>query len=238
MIDPDPPASMPTPFGKDLWLADGPVVTAALGFRYPTRMALVRLPDASLLVWSPVALSAPVMAWIEQTGPVAHIVAPNHLHHLFLGDWQSTYPSAQIHAAPGLRAKRPDIRFDSDLATGLPAAWGGAVDCVLFRGNAIATEAVLFHRPSATVIFTDLLQQVPAHLNTGWRAWIARADRMTGAVPQVPLKFQVATTDRTEARRSLAAIQAWPAEQLVFAHGPPSATGAREIVRSAFAWLR
>lgn len=238
MTDPDVTASTPTPLGPDIWLADGPVVTAALGFRYPTRMALIRLPDASLLVWSPVALSKQVAAWIEQTGPVAHIVAPNHLHHLFLGDWQSAYPSAQIHAAPGLRQKRPDIRFDSDLADGLPDAWGGAVDCVLFEGNAIATEAVLFHRPSATVIFTDLLQQVPAHLNTGWRAWIARADRMTGAAPQVPLKFQVATTDRTAARRSLAGIQAWPAERLVFAHGPPSVTGARDILRSAFAWLR
>lgn len=237
VIDPDVPASKPTPFGPDLWLADGPVVTAALGFRYPTRMALIRLPDASLLVWSPVALSAPVMAWIEQTGPVAHITAPNHLHHLFLGDWQAAFPSARIHAAPGLRAKRPDIRFDADLADGLADAWGGAVSCVLFGGNAITTEAVLFHRPSATVIFTDLLQQVPAHLKTGWRAWVARADRMTGAAPQVPLKFRLATTDRDMARASLATIQAWPAERLVFAHGPPVGTGVRDVMRTAFAWL-
>jgi len=27
---------MLTPFGPDLWLADGPTVTAALGFAYPT----------------------------------------------------------------------------------------------------------------------------------------------------------------------------------------------------------
>ena len=237
MTDHDPTASMPALLGPDIWLADGPVVTAALGFRYPTRMALIRLPDASLLVWSPVALSAQVAAWIGQTGPVTHIVAPNHLHHLFLAEWQDAYPSARIHAAPGLRAKRPDIRFAADLADGLPDAWGGAVACVLFQGNAITTEAVLFHRPSATVIFTDLLQQVPAHLNTGWRAWIARADRMTGAAPQVPLKFRLATTDRTRARRSLAEIGTWPAERLVIAHGPVALTDARGIVGSAFSWL-
>lgn len=30
------------PFGEELWLADG-LTTAVLGFRYPTRMAVVRL---------------------------------------------------------------------------------------------------------------------------------------------------------------------------------------------------
>lgn len=229
--------SIVLPFGPDLWLVDGPIVSAALGFRYPTRMALIRLPDASLLVWSPVALSARLIAWIERSGPVAHVVAPNHLHHLFLRDWQDAYPAAKLYAAPQLRAKRPDIRFDADLADGLPQAWGETVACVLFAGNAIMTEAVLFHRPSATVIFTDLLQQVPADLNTGWRGWIARADRMTGTVPQVPHKFRLATTDRDMARASLAAIQSWPAERLVFAHGPPVDAGARDRVRSAFAWL-
>ncbi|MGX1198497.1 hypothetical protein [Parvibaculum sp. MBR-TMA-1.3b-4.2] len=29
------------PFGPDIWIAEGPVVSAYLGFRYPTRMAFL-----------------------------------------------------------------------------------------------------------------------------------------------------------------------------------------------------
>lgn len=34
------------PFGPDIRIAEGPVVSATLGFRYPTRMAAIRLPNA------------------------------------------------------------------------------------------------------------------------------------------------------------------------------------------------
>ena len=51
-------------FGPEIWLADGPIVVAAMGFRYPTRMAVVRLPDG-LFVWSPVALSEGLRAEVE-----------------------------------------------------------------------------------------------------------------------------------------------------------------------------
>lgn len=33
---------MLTKFGSGIWITDGPVVTAAVGFHYPTRMAVIR----------------------------------------------------------------------------------------------------------------------------------------------------------------------------------------------------
>lgn len=41
---------MLTAFGPQIWLSDGPVLTAALGFRYPTRMAVIRLGGGDLVV--------------------------------------------------------------------------------------------------------------------------------------------------------------------------------------------
>ena len=37
-------------FGHEIWIADGPVVTAAAGFHYPTRMAIIRLSDGGLFI--------------------------------------------------------------------------------------------------------------------------------------------------------------------------------------------
>ena len=73
-------------FGPSLYVADGPTVPF-LGFPYPTRMAVVKLSDGSAWVWSPVALSDALAKAVEAIGPVRHIVSPNKIHHLFLGEW-------------------------------------------------------------------------------------------------------------------------------------------------------
>jgi Domain of unknown function (DUF4336) len=101
-------------FGQEIWTADGPDV-AVVGFRYPTRMAAVRLSDGSLFIWSPIQLTASLRAAVDALGPVQHIVAPNSLHHLFLPVWKHAYPGAKVYAPPGLRKKRADIIFDADL---------------------------------------------------------------------------------------------------------------------------
>ena len=104
-------------FGPNIWIADGPVATV-MGFRYPTRMAVIRLANGSLLVWSPVQLSDGLYAAVNALGTVKHVVAPNSLHHLYLGDWRRVYFKAKLYSPPGLRAKRKDIAFDEELGDG------------------------------------------------------------------------------------------------------------------------
>lgn len=224
-------------FGPELWLADGSE-TETLGFRYPTRMAIIRLAGGGLLVWSPVALAAGLKAEVDALGEVRHLAAPNSLHHLFLGEWGRAYPAAKLYAAPGLSARRQDLDLDADLGEVPPPEWAGEVDQVVVRGNAITTEVVFFHRQSATVLFTDLIQQMRPGWFTGWRALVARLDLMTAAEPSVPRKFRAAFVDRQAARAAVLRILAWPVERLVMAHGTPVETGARQVVARAFRWLR
>jgi hypothetical protein len=223
-------------FGRAIWIADGPEAVVA-GFRYPTRMAVIRLSDGSLFIWSPVALSDGLRASLDALGPVSHIVEPNALHHLFLAEWRRLYPKASVHAPPGLRTKRPDIAFDADLGDVSDPDWAGQIDQVVVGGNRITSEVVFFHVPSGTVLFTDLLQQIPAELLSGWRAIVARLDRMTGPEPAVPRKFQVAFTDRRAARDAVGRILAWPAEKVLMAHGTPVEHDSREFLRRALRWL-
>jgi hypothetical protein len=223
-------------FGRDIWLADGPSVAVA-GFHYPTRMAIIRSPDGSLFVWSPVQLTDSLRSAVDAIGRVRHIVAPNSLHHLFLGEWKRAYPGARLYAPPGLRKKRSDIGFDADLADAPSPDWAGAIDQVLVRGNLVTTEAVFFHTTSGTVFFADLLQQIPGHMASGWRAVVARLDLMVGPEPSVPRKFRLAFINRGAARESLARILAWPAERVVMAHGTPVEADAPAFLRRAFAWL-
>lgn len=224
-------------FGDEIWIADGSDVVAMLGFHYPTRMAVIRLSGGNLFVWSPVALTDGLRAEVDALGEVSHLVAPNTLHHLFIANWKRAYPAAQIHAAPGLREKRKDIAFDSDLGDAPLPGCAGEIDQVLMQGNAITSEVVFFHRRSATVIFTDLIQQLPAGWFSGWRGIVAKWDLMLGPEPSVPRKFRAAFTNRRAARTSLERILAWPAEKVLMAHGTPITSEGRTFIRRAFGWL-
>ena len=224
-------------FGPELWVIDGTDVTGTLGFRFPTRMAVVRLRAGSLWIWSPVALTPALRQEIGELGTVAHLVAPNSLHHTFLADWQQAFPTARVYAAPGLREVSRDIAFTDDLDDTAAPAWASEIDQVVMPSNRITTEVVFFHRLSGTVLFTDLIQQMAPQRFTGWRGIIARLDLMVAKEPSVPRKFRAAFADKPAARAALARILAWPAERLVIAHGAPISTNARAVVANAFRWL-
>jgi hypothetical protein len=225
------------PFGPGIWTSDGPTVSVA-GFAYPTRMVVIRLSDDGLLIWSPVALTEDLRAGVADLGQVRVLVAPNSLHHLFLAEWRAAFPSARLHAAPGFRKRCPDIAVDADLEDEAAADWSGDIDQVVVPGNAITTEVVFFHRASRTVLFTDLVQQFDPGWFTGWRAVVARLDRLVGAEAAVPQKFRVAFTDRRAARAAIRRIQAWPAEKVLMAHGSPVLTDGAAFIRRAFGWLK
>jgi Domain of unknown function (DUF4336) len=136
-------------FGHEIWTAHGPEVSV-LGFHYPTRMAVIRLSDGNLFIWSPIQLTDSLRAEVDAVGRVRHIVAPNSLHHLFLPEWKRAYPGARLYAPPGLRKKRKDVVFDADLGTAPSPDWGEEIDQVPMRGNLITTEVVFFHYRSGT----------------------------------------------------------------------------------------
>ncbi len=220
---------------ENIWLADGPVTHVA-GFRYPTRMAVVRLARGDLFVWSPVALSEPLGAAVDALGDVRHLIAPNASHHLFLADWQRAYPAARLYAPPGLRQRRKDLMFDADLGDAPDAAWADDLDQVQVD-NLIAAEIVFYHRESRTVLFTDLVQHFRPGWFSGWRALVARLDLMEAPEPQVPRKFRLALADRRAARGSLGRILAWPADKVVMAHADPVRQDGRAFIARSFGWL-
>ena len=164
--------SMLREFGPGIWTTEGPVVPF-FGFPYPTRMAVIRLSNGGLFVWSPIALSLALKREIDALGPVRCLVSPNLLHHLFLAEWKAAYPDARLFAAPGLRRRRKDLAFDADLGDAPDPLWAADVDQVLMRGSFAMTEVVFFHRASGAAIFADLIQNFPRDWFKGWRALLA-----------------------------------------------------------------
>jgi hypothetical protein len=223
-------------FGPEIWITDGPV-TSFHGFSYPTRMAIIRLSDGSLFVWSPVALSDTLRSSVDALGPVRHLVSPNALHHLFLAEWKSAFPAARVHATRRLRRKRKDLTFDTELGDAPAPDWANDIDQVVMHGSFALTEVVFFHSRSHTALFADLIQNFPRDWFKGWRGVLARRGGIVAPNPSTPKDWRASFINRGVARVSLDKILAWPIERVLIAHGNLPTGDGETVVRRAFTWL-
>jgi hypothetical protein len=223
-------------FGPNLYMADGPTVSF-YGFPYPTRMAIAKLSDNSAWVWSPIALSEGLAGAVDAIGQVGHIVSPNKLHHLFIGEWAKRWPAARLYAPPGLARKRPDLRFDAELAGEPDPAWAEDIDQVIFRGSFAMEEVAFFHRVSRTAIIGDLVQRFPASEMSGWRGTLMRLDGVVGEHGSTPRDWRASFPRRGAARTARDKVLGWKAERLLIAHGECSQCKATAILTRALGWL-
>lgn len=223
-------------FGPEIWLVEGPILTGLAGFHFPTRMAVIRLSNGDLFLWSPVTHSSALQQALEALGQIRHLVAPSEYHHMGLSGWVEACPEAMVHAAPGLAEKRQDLHFESILSDQPFPPWADDVDQLVME-NSLASEVVFFHRQSGTVLFTDLLQNYPKGWFSGWRAMVAKLDLMLEHEATVPRKFRLGFLKRRRTREALQRLLAWSPERVVMAHGDPVRTDGTAYLRRAFGWL-
>ena len=225
------------PIGPELWIAEGPEVSF-FGLPYPTRMALVRLEKGDLWVWSPIALDDELAAEVEALGPVRHLVSPNKLHHLFLGEWSECWPQANLYASPGLAKRRTDLDFDAELGNHAEPAWKGQIDQVVFGGSLFMDEILFFHRQSSTCLVCDLIQRHDPQKMKGVKGLLMRLDALVGPKGSTPREWRATFLRRAPARRALERALAWSPERVVIAHGECASSGGTELLRRNLAWLK
>jgi len=221
-------------FAEGVWLDDEPMRIA--GMRLTAAMAVLRLEDGSVLLYSPITLTPERRAAVEAIGPVAHLYAPNTFHHLRIGEWAATFPEARLHAPAGLARKRSDLRIDRVHGFGAEPAFAGVVDEVRIEGFRLE-ESVLVYRPAHTLVVADLVHNVGRPEDP----WSKLYTRAMGFYDRVALSRMIRWTgfsDRAAARRSLDELLANPfVERLVVGHGSPLDAGAKEAIAAAYAWL-
>lgn len=223
-------------FGPSLYIADGPTVSF-YGFPYPTRMAVVRLSDGNVWVWSPIALTESLFSDVEAIGPVRYIVSPNKLHHLFLSEWANKWPQAHLYAPPELTKKRPDLIIQSVLGEIPEPGWATDIDQAIFRGSFAMEEVVFFHHESRTAIFCDLIQRHPETKMSGWKGMLMRLDGLVGEHGSTPREWRASFLRRGPARAARDKVESWQAEKLVIAHGECAKSGASSIITNALDWI-
>ena len=223
----------PRQIDTDLWVVDRRLALPP-GLVMPARMTIVRLPGGGLLLHSPVALDAGLAAAVRSIAGVEAILVPNPFHHLFVAEWTAACPGTRVYAAPGVADRLPGFGDAAIVADRGPAGWEEAIEHVVFGPTHGLAEVVLFHRPSRTLILTDLAFNLPtidgAYNRLMWR--IAGVPRRFG--PSRTVRFTL-LRDRTAARAPLAKIAAWDFARIIVAHGDVIEQDARAEFARAFA---
>lgn len=224
-------------FGQNIWTMDGDDVRMFRLLPFTTRMTVIRLETGGLWLHSPVHPTPERCRAVDELGPVEHLVAPNKIHSLGIEPWKALYPSATVWASPAFSERHPDITIDALLSNDVEAPWNSEIDHCVIEGHAVLDEVEFLHKPSKTLIITDLIQKHEAARNP----WIWRGVKhMAGILGKgggVPVDIRLSIRDKAAARRSIETILAWDFDNLIIAHGHCLHAGAKDDVARAFDWI-
>ena len=220
----------------DLWVVARPFRLPVVRAEVGTRMTIVRLADGGLFLHSPIQLDQGLQLAIDRLGEVRAIVAPSRVHHLFVGDYITAYPQAKSYAAPGLPERRREIKFDAVLTDVEPNLWRGQLEQHVFRGAPVLNEVVFFHAASRTVIFTDLVFNLPVSARRNAPVFFCILDAPGKFGPHRFIRRRT-IRDRVAAHQSVERILQWDFNRVIMSHGDVLETGGKTLVAGAFAYL-
>jgi len=226
------------------------------------RATIVKLTSGALAVFSPVALTPTVRSKVSSLGDrVSYITAPDLEHHIFLSDWASVYPNAQIIAPDGLAAKRAsskDAKVTNVPITHVFTAKDKASVSISPEFDADFNyefvdvhpnkELVFFHKPTKTLIEADLLFNLPAteqYSRSGIDATSGWATRIFGSLQNTKgaaiwqkrlIWYAFSAKDREGFNRSIRKIDSWGIENIVPCHGDVIVGNGNQIFKKVFEW--
>lgn len=223
---------MLTSITNGLWEVHTPIKFA--GVKMPSRTTIVELSSGGLFVNSPGRLDAELGEALDKLGPVRAVVAPNRFHHLFINDWRTAYPDAAVAVAPGLDKKRKDLADIAHLGNAGDAVWSSDLEQHFVNGIPAFNETVFCHKPSRTLICTDLafnMREDPS-------AFARFIWRMMGAWNKFgPSRMErLLCRDKAALGASLTAILAWDFDRVVVGHGDVLESGGKDGLATGYAW--
>lgn len=218
------------------------------------------MSSGALAVFGPVALTPAVRGKLTSLGgSVSYITAPDIEHHIFLSEWHSAFPSAQVLAPEGLAEKRANDKSVTNVPITHVFAKKDKSSIKIsedfdrdfeyeFVDAHPNKELVFFHKPTKTLIEADLMFNLPAteqYSRSGVDATTGWATRLFGALQNTKgtaiwqkrlLWYGLSSSDREGFNKSVRRIEGWGAENIVPCHGDVILGNGREVFEKVFAW--
>ncbi|KAI9832165.1 MAG: hypothetical protein M1819_004516 [Sarea resinae] len=225
------------------------------------RGTIVRLPNNTLAVFSPVALTPAVQAEIAKLGgQVRYLAATDIEHHIFLSDWKAAFPTAKVLGPEGLPEKRAaqknehvdfDVVYKAEHCHGNHPSVDAEFDAV-FDIEYVPVhpnkELVVNYRPDKTLIEADLMFNLPAteqYSKTGLDPNSGVFTKLFGAIQSAhgPATWQkrmlwygFSSSNRDGFNKSVQRIAGWDFDKIIPCHGDVIETGGKGVFEKVFEW--
>ncbi len=222
-------------FADSIWTATTPV--RFVGTWFPHVMMIVRLGSGELLIHSPCRPSDALMRDISALVEVAHVVAPNWFHDLYLDRYRALYPRATLWAPAFLQRRSSIVVRCLDDSTRPP--WFDEMPHVALSGLLSFDECVFFHKATRTLIVADLLMNAAVSARTPLLTKLGyTVFGLNGEVKVFPILRWFGFSSRTSLRHAAERICSWNPDRLIVGHGIPTDVNVPAALRDASRWLR
>lgn len=222
-----------TPIAEKLWAIERPFTLA--GMDIGGRSAVVLLQDGSLWVHSPMELTDQLRSKLKAIGPVKHIVAANNMHTTFVPQWKEAFPQATLWGAPGLPQLKPDKKFDREVGVNnaIPSEWHEDLEATHLdyettpiAGKPLFNEVVFWHKPSRTLLVTDVFWSYPKDVPTATRLAKEAKDKLLA-----PFYNNFMKGDQGKYQAAIERVFAWDWDGILPCHGVYLAQGGQAALR-------
>lgn len=199
------------------------------------RMTVIVLKSGELVIHSAVRMKDADMAALDKLGRVVAVVAPNMYHGSEAQWYADRYPAAKVlvpYDAGG--ALRKHVRIDGTLEDDWPAVFDGELGCQPVLGARMC-EAVFLHRPSRTLIVTDLVFNLPeSAFKPGLLKTLMKWNGVVGRFGPSKLFQHYFANDKYKLRSTLEKIYEWDFDRVIMSHGQIVESGGKEKLRESF----
>ena len=217
--------------GEHTWIANANFAVAKIDFG--NRMTIIRLPDASLCLISPLRFNDALASEIEKIGNVRYLIAPNRHHNLFFDRWAKRFPQAQLCAPNNTSRLQPDIELNENTLTTLNQQWEPGLKGIFVHGLPILSETAFYNPQDKILVITDIAFNIQQQ-----NKWFSRlVFKSYGVYAKFgPSRLIRATIkNKTAFGTSMKTLLDLPFKQIIVSHGACVTTNAQEIFRDAFA---
>jgi Domain of unknown function (DUF4336) len=210
-------------------------ITGEWRTKFARRMTVVRLRNGRLFIHNAIQLRKHELDWLKSLGNVALIVAPNTFHCSDAGWMKSQFPDADLFVPAtkvnefkkiGLNAHNTETDFPEEIAAELLY--------IPSKGTSIH-EAIFLHRPSKTLILTDLAFNMP-DIYQGFERMVMKWNKVGGRFgPTRALKW-VFTKNQRDLLDTFRQILSLDFHRIIVNHGEvlePNGKNAPEILRNS-----
>lgn len=197
------------------------------GLRYMSTMTIIKLNGGGLWVHSPAEPKEELIEEMHSLGSVRFLVTPNNIHTNWSVQTKKFFPDAIHCASSRLMNKRSDLSIDIELNK---VKWPTDIDQVFIKGIGILDETVFLHKPSGSLIVTDLCYNWDARdINWIWRGYL---NLVSGWKPLSSMNVFLDNVDDEKAlQSSLKQVLDWDFDQVHLCHTRPVLKGGKELFK-------